>query len=43
MVVGYVADISGLTGFLVFLLTLFEILVFVGLQASIYRQLAEGV
>jgi len=43
MLIGYTAEINGLTGFLVFLLTLFEVLVFVGLQASIYRQLAEGV
>jgi len=43
MVIGYSAGISGFTGFLVFLTVLFEILVFIGLQASIYSQLAEGV
>jgi len=43
LAIGLAAEINGLTGFLVFLLTLFEILVFVGLQASIYRQLSEGV
>jgi len=43
MAIGYSAGISGFTNFLVFLLTLFEILVFIGLQASIYRQLTEGV
>jgi len=41
--IGFAARISGFTGFLVFLLTLFEIFVFIGLQASIYRQLTEGV
>jgi hypothetical protein len=43
MAIGYSAGISGFTNFLVFLLTLFEIFVFVGLWASIYRQLTEGV
>jgi len=43
MAIGYAARISGFTGFLVFLITLFEIFVFIGLQASIYRQLTEGV
>jgi hypothetical protein len=43
MAIGYAADISGFTGFLVFLTTLFEIFVFVGLWASVYRQLTENV
>jgi uncharacterized membrane protein len=43
IVIGYAAEISGFTGFLVFLLTLFEVLVYIGLQASIYRQLTESV
>jgi hypothetical protein len=43
MAIGYVAEISGFTGFLVFLLMLFQVLVIIGLQASIYRQLAENV
>jgi len=43
IIIGYAAEISGLMGFLVSLLTLFEILVYIGLQASIYRQLAENV
>jgi len=39
IVVGYAAEIGGFTGFLVLLITLFEVLVFIGLQASIYKQL----
>jgi len=43
MAIGSAIGISGFTGFLVFLTVLFEIFVFIGLQASIYRQLTEGV
>jgi len=43
MAISYAVGNSGFIAFLVFLLMLFEIFVFIGLQASIYRQLAEGV
>ena len=43
MSIGNAARISGFTGFLIFLTMLFEIFVFIGLQASVYRQLTEGV
>jgi len=43
MAFGNAAGNNGFIAFLAFLLMLFEIFVFVGLQASIYRQLTEGV
>jgi len=46
MIIAILTEISGLTVFLVilvFLTMLFEVLVFIGLQASVYRQLAENV
>jgi len=43
LIIGYAADISGFTGFLTFLTMLFEVLVLIGLQASVYKQLTEGV
>ncbi|MCL2319554.1 MAG: hypothetical protein FWC45_05670 [Treponema sp.] len=41
--IGTAAHISGFMGFIVFLSLLFELFVFVGLQASVYKQLTQGV
>jgi uncharacterized membrane protein len=43
MVIGTNIGISGFTTFLVYLISLFEIFVFIGLEASVYRQLTEGI
>ena len=43
LIIGYAADIIGFIGFLICLLSLFLVLIYIGLQASIYRQLTEGV
>jgi len=40
--IGAKARIGGFMGLLVFLTMLFEVFVFIGLQASVYRQLAGG-
>ena len=41
--IGAKLRIGGFTGFLVFLSLLFEIFVFIGLQASVYKQLTEDI
>jgi len=43
MVIGIAAEIYGFAVFLLLLTMLFEVIVFIGLQASIYRQLTENV
>ena len=42
-VIGVAADAAGFLGFIVFLTIIFEIFVFVGLQASVYKQLTAGI
>jgi uncharacterized paraquat-inducible protein A len=43
MGIGAALRIAGFMGFLAFLVGIFEIFVFIGLQASVYRQLAGGI